>query len=117
MIIKSLFDPYFKLWMEERERIGLQSEWLFPRLRQPEFHIGPDGFDEWAENFTKLTGKDFYWHSIRHFAVTQFIKNGFPPQLIQGIIGWNSAEMIDTYNDLTTDDMLEDYFKNKEDKN
>ena len=115
-IIKEMFDPYFKLWLEDRQQKGIQSEWLFPSPRDPENHISSDVLDTYADRFTELCGKDFYWHSIRHFAVTQFVKNRFPPQLIQGIIGWNSAEMIDTYNDLTTDDLIEDYFKNKEDK-
>lgn len=110
-VLKDEFDPYLKLWLKEREEKGITSEWLFPCPTNPKEHASGDIFDGWAELFTKLAGKDFYWHSIRHFATTEFIKSNFPPHIIKGIIGWESADMIDVYNDLTTDDMLEQYFK------
>ena len=109
-VLKKDFDPYIKLWLEERERLGITSEWLFPKQNNPDEHISRDTMDGWSEMFTKRLGKDFYWHSMRHFMVTELIKYNLPPYIIKDIIGWKSSEMVDVYNDLTVDDSLGQYF-------
>lgn len=110
-VLKKEFDPYLKLWLEERERLGITSEWLFPKETNHNEHIDRYGLDRWARLLTKLSNKDFYWHSMRHFATTQFCKSNIPNHVIKQIIGWDSVEMVDLYNDTMLDDVLGDYFK------
>ena len=110
-VLKKEFDPYLKLWLEERERLGITSEWLFPKETNHNEHIDRYALDRWARLLTKLSNKDFYWHSMRHFATTQFCKSNIPNHVIKQIIGWDSLEMVDLYNDTALDDVLGDYFK------
>lgn len=113
-VLKKEFDPYLKLWLEERERLGITSEWLFPKETNHNEHIDRYALDRWARLLTKLSNKDFYWHSMRHFATTQFCKSNIPNHIIKQIIGWDSLEMVDLYNDTALDDVLGDYFKEQE---
>lgn len=110
-VLEKEFDPYLKLWLEERERLGITSEWLFPKETNHNEHIDRYALDRWARLLTKLSNKDFYWHSMRHFATTQFCKSNIPNHIIKQIIGWDSLEMVDLYNDTALDDVLGDYFK------
>ena len=109
-VLKKEFDPYLALWLKEREEKGIDSEWLFPKQANPQEHITRDTMDGWSEMFTKRLGKDFYWHSMRHFMVTELLKYNLPPHVIKDIVGWDSTEMVDLYNDLTIDDTLGQYF-------
>lgn len=113
-VLKKEFDPYLKLWLEERERLGITTEWLFPKETNHNDHIDRYALDRWAKLLTKLSNKDFYWHSMRHFATTQFCKSNIPNHIIKQIIGWDSLEMVDLYNDTALDDVLGDYFKEQE---
>ena len=109
-VLKKSFDPYLKLWMDERKEKGIESEWLFPKLTDMNEHVSVDTFDTWAEWFTKLTGRDFYWHSIRHYATTEFRKNNIPTDVVQELIGWESADMVNLYTDISADDKIGQYF-------
>lgn len=109
-VLKKQFDPYLRLWMDERKEKGIESEWLFPKVTDMKDHVSTDTFDNWAENFTKITGKDFYWHSIRHYATTEFRKNNIPTDVIQEIIGWESADMVNLYTDISADEKIGQYF-------
>ena len=110
-VLKKEFEPYLKMWLDERQRLGIMSEWLFPKETNHNEHIDRYALDRWARLLTKLSNKDFYWHSMRHFATTQFCKSNIPNHVIKQIIGWDSVEMVDLYNDTALDDVLGDYFK------
>lgn len=115
-VLKKSFDPYLKLWLEERKEKGIESEWLFPKTNNPEEHITDDTMDEWKKQFNKIlkkeniSDKEFYWHSMRHYMTTELVRNNIPANVIKGLIGWDSIEMVDIYNDLSTDDILGNYF-------
>ena len=115
-VLKKSFDPYLKLWLEERKEKGIESEWLFPKTNNPEEHITDDTMDEWKKQFNRIlkkeniSDKEFYWHSMRHYMTTELVRNNIPANVIKGIIGWDSIEMVDVYNDLSTDDILGNYF-------
>lgn len=113
-VFKNQFDPYLKLWMEERERLGITSEWLFPAKTQDGYNnevaISIDTLNSWADTFTRLLGKDFYWHSLRHFFTTECAKSNLPSSVIQEIVGWDSADMVKLYDDTSTDETLGKYF-------
>ena len=113
-VLKNQFDPYLKLWLEERERLGITSEWLFPLKIGTEWdndkQMNTSMMDGWTDGFTKFLGKDFYWHSLRHMFTTQLSQNNIPSSVIQEIIGWDSADMVNLYNDTTADEMIGKYF-------
>ena len=113
-VLKNQFDPYLKLWLEERDRLGITSEWLFPLKTGTEWdndkQMNTSMMDSWTDGFTKFLGKDFYWHSLRHMFTTQLSQNNIPSSVIQEIIGWDSADMVNLYNDTTADEMIGKYF-------
>lgn len=107
------FKPYFDLWMQERERLSIESQWLFPEKRGSEYidnQMKTQTMDSWAETFSNILGIDFYWHSLRHYFTTHLARLGLPDGVIQEIIGWESADMVKIYKDISTDEQLEKYF-------
>lgn len=108
--LKHTFDPYLQLWMKEREEKGITSEWLFPKRYNPDEYISTDTLDGYADLFSKLLRKDFYWHAVRHWADTKLIKLNLPYNVIKDFFGWSTVDMVDTYNDLETDEIFAKYF-------
>lgn len=105
------FQPYLDLWMAERERLGIDSAWLFPDTDDPGQQIQISTLNSWAATFTKMTGRNFYWHSLRHHFVSMLAKAGIPDNVVVQILGWATAEMFNVYNDNSKDDQLSQYFK------
>lgn len=107
------FDPYLKIWMDERERLGIDSQWLFPKKVNGEYvdePIEPDTLDNWTDGFSKILGKAFYWHSLRHFWTTQALKSSLPSNVVQELCGWSSSDMVNLYDDSTAEDTFAEYF-------
>ena len=104
------FKPYLELWLKEREREGIDSEWLFPLKSDSANHMKAETLNSWANSFSKYLGVDFYWHCLRHYFTTHLVKSGLPDGVIQNIIGWSSAEMLRLYTDISVDEQLGDYF-------
>ena len=50
-VLKKNFDPYLKLWLEEREKRGIDSEWLFPDHDDPNEHVDASLLNSWAKTF------------------------------------------------------------------
>lgn len=109
-VLKKEFDPYLKLWLEERERLGITSEWLFPLNESDNEPIKAETLDNWVDTYSKFLGKPFYWHSLRHMFTTQCLKKNLPSSVVQEIIGWESADMVALYDDTSTDEVLGKYF-------
>ena len=112
-ILKSKFQKYFDLWMAQRTELGINSEWLFVSYNNKTKkweQMNVTKLNSWANSFTKILNKDFYWHSLRHNFCTFLLKSGLPDSVVQEIFGWDSAEMVNIYNDQTTDDQLSNYF-------
>lgn len=109
-VLKREFDPYLKLWLNQRKELGIESEWLFPSSDDYTKPIKPESLDNWVDTYTKFLGKDFYWHSLRHFFTTQCFKANLPSSVIQEIVGWSSADMVNLYNDTSAEETLSQYF-------
>lgn len=109
-VLKNEFDPYLKLWLEERNRKGIESEWLFPSRSDQNAPISTDVLDYWAKNFTNIIGKDFYWHSLRHLFTSECLRKNLPSSVVQEIVGWESADMVNLYDDRDADETLSMYF-------
>lgn len=112
-VVVDSFKKYFDLWMEERERLGIQSEWLLVGNKNPDGTYPPmntSRLDSWATTFTSIIGKPFYWHSLRHFFVSELQRAGIPDGVIQEIVNWETADMVKLYSDLTADEQIGKYF-------
>lgn len=112
-VLAKLFKPYFDLWMKERERLGIQSEWLlvsYDKATKNVSQLSPTTLDSWAHTINSMSTTPFYWHSLRHMFVSELQRSGVPDGIIQDIQGWASAEMLNVYSDLETDEQLGKYF-------
>lgn len=112
--LKKRFDPYLKRWLRQREEIGLESEWLFPSRSNPRAHIETSRLNSWARTFSKITGKDWYAHSLRHYFVSELSRAGIPDGVVVEIMGWSSSEMFKVYDDNPKDDKIAMYFSDGE---
>lgn len=108
------FKPYLDAWMKERERLGICSEWLFPSHTNPDEQIGVATLNSWANTFSRMSGRDFYFHSLRHAFTTSLVRAGIPDNVITQIVGWESADMCKIYTDIDADEQIGMYFKNGE---
>lgn len=108
------FKPYFDLWIEYRKKNNIDSEWLFPNRTNPKETIGITTLNSWAITFSKMTGRDFYAHSLRHYFTTSLAKAGIPDGVIQSIVNWESGDMVRLYTDIDADEQIGMYFKNGE---
>ena len=108
--LKNGFKPYFDLWMEERERIGIESEWLFPSDDDQSKPMAITTLNSYAITFSQMTGRDFYFHSLRHYFTTSLAKAGLPDDVIQKIVGWQSVALVSVYKDIDAEDEFGKYF-------
>ncbi|MCD8290014.1 MAG: tyrosine-type recombinase/integrase [Prevotella sp.] len=112
-VFKKPFQHYLNMWMNERKEKHIKSDWLFPQKVNSKFIDEPlktSTMDSWAKSFSDMMGKNFYWHSLRAYFVTHLSKNGVPDNVIQDILGWESADMVNVYNDTTADFKFDKYF-------
>lgn len=115
------FQPYLDMWMEERERLGIESEWLFPDSKDTSKQMQITTVNSWMKTVSRLMDMDIYAHAFRHFYTTMLSDEGIPDSVIQEIQGWASLELVSVYIDRSTEDALEMYFdengiKSKESK-
>lgn len=110
-VLVSKFQPYFELWIKEREELGINCDELFlsSYKRNPRpMKVG--ALDNYAEQFTKFLGVDFYFHCLRHNFTTGLSKAKIPHNVIKEIVGWSSLDMVLIYDDSSVDDKLGEYF-------
>lgn len=107
------FKYYYDLWMKERERLGIDCEYLFV-IKKQTGHITAtvSVANGWAKKIEeKYLFKPFYCHALRHFWTTTSIKKGIPLDLVQQLQGWSNADMVQLYNDVSLKDTMKDYFE------
>jgi len=107
------FKPYLDMWLKEREKLGIESDWLFPKYKNGEWldeQIDVSLMDSWAQTFSNKLKKPFYWHSMRHRFTTRLKEYGIPDSVIQDIVGWDSADMVKLYDDTPSEEQFEKYF-------
>ena len=109
-VLRNKFKPYLDLWMNQREELGIESEWLFPDSEDMTQPIKPETLDCWNDTYTRFLGKEFYWHSLRHYFTTTLSKSGIPTNVIQDIVNWESADMVSLYDDTSADENIGKYF-------
>lgn len=113
------FKPYLDLWLKEREKLGIDSEYLFVVESEEDntkwVQIKQTTLTSWANSFTRYLrklgiNKTFYFHSMRHYFTTALAKANIPDSVIQSIVGWASADLVRVYDDRTTDSQISKYF-------
>lgn len=112
-VLAKPFKPYLDLWLEERDRLGITSDWLFPKYKDGKWLDEPmstSTIDSYARTYTNILGKPCYPHSLRHMFCTMLLEQNLPESIVQDIIGWESSEMVRLYDDRTKDSQLEKYF-------
>ena len=108
------FKPYLDRWLKYREENGIDSEWLFVSGNERNKQLLPTTLTSWAHTFSAITGREFYWHSLRHYYTTSLVRAGLPDSVIQDIVGWDSADMCRLYTDIDADERISMYFKDGE---
>jgi site-specific recombinase XerD len=110
-VLVSQFKPYFDLWMKQREELGITGEELFWNKRKNVWKPADiSTLNSWALTFSKILGIDWYWHSNRHYFTTSMCQANIPSSVIKDIVGWDSTNMVDIYNDTEVDDEVGKYF-------
>lgn len=113
-VLAKPFQKYLDLWMDERKKLGIESEWLFPKREKDgtfiDEPITAESLNSVTGSFSKQLGKPFYWHSLRHFFTTKLVSANIPDSVIQDVIGWESSDMIRIYDDSPKDQKFEKYF-------
>lgn len=104
------FKPYLDAWLEQREELGIDSEWLFPKKNNCNESIEVGTLNSWAVTFSRLLGVDFYWHSLRHYMTTYLSRSGIPDNVIAKLISWESLDMVELYKDISVEETLSEYF-------
>lgn len=110
-IFKDGFKPYFDLWMKERERLGIQSEWLFLSNYKWEWNQATASTVTcFANEIKDIFNNGFHNHCMRHYFATMLRGKHFPNSIILKIVKWEDESMINNYDDTEDDDAIEDYF-------
>lgn len=109
------FKPYLDAWIKQRSELGIDSEWLFPDAEDMSKQISETTLNSWANSFSRITGEDFYWHSLdsvytRHYFTTHLSKLGLPDNVIQEIVGWESSDMVKVYKDISAEEQISQFF-------
>lgn len=107
------FKPYLDLWLRQREKLGIESDWLFPKYKDGKWfdeHIEVSLLDSFARTFSNILCKPFYFHSLRHAFTTYLLEQNLPENIVQSIQGWSSSDMLRIYDDRSNDSQLEKYF-------
>ena len=112
------FRKYFDLWMAERERLGIDSEWLLVSKVKDENGIHYEQarislLDSYADTCSNILGVPFYFHSMRHNLVSRLSKYNIPSNIIVEFVGWSKeggSAMIGIYDDNEAVDDFGKYF-------
>ena len=107
------FKPYLDLWMKQREKLGIKSEWLFPKCENGKWideHISSNTLDSYAKTFSNILKRNFYWHALRHAWTSYMLDQNLPESVVQSIQGWSTRDMVSVYDDRPMDSTLEQYF-------
>ena len=110
-IIKDLFLPYYKKYLEYRqevvERTGNDTEEFFIQFDGTPAQVST--FNSWKNKWEKYLGQDLYFHNYRHFFTTKLTLLGMSDEIIIALVGWSSPEMKKVYTDI--DDKDKDWSK------
>lgn len=113
-------DRYLELWLNKREELGIDSEYLFCRKVNGKWEkLLVSTMNSYAEKLEKLFGNSTYWHQFRHTYPTMLTKAGIPLEVCKVLLGHSTLEMSQRYVDIDETESLsnfESFFKGEVDK-
>lgn len=109
-VLAKRFRPYLQLWLEERKRLGIVSEWLFPNKSDPSLQMNTCTIDSWVNTASRILDRQVYAHTLRHFFSTLLARSGIPDSVITAIVGWESSDLCKIYVDIEADEQIGMYF-------
>lgn len=116
-VIKELFKPFFDLWIQEREKLGITTDFLFVSKQNGEYVPATvSTANSFATKISKMFNIDYYAHSSRHFFCTLLKRKKLPDDVITQIFGWSNSDMIKVYSDIPAEEILGEFFMNFHDK-
>ena len=105
-ILKDTFLPYYHKWLPIRKEImeknNQNHNFIF--IKKNGEPANTDMIKGWTVKWNQYLDKPFYIHSIRHFYTTSLLKIGLEQELVQNIVGWESADMVKVYDDSKPDE-------------
>lgn len=113
-VLAKAFKPYLDMWLKERDKNGIESEWLFPDRNDPTVPMSHTTLNSWALSFSKMLGVDFYWHCCRHRYTTFLVRSGLPDGVIAEIVGWADTSLVKVYTDIEADEQIGQWFEGGE---
>lgn len=105
-ILKDTFLPYYHKWLPVRKEImeNNNQNHNFIFIKKNGEPANTDMIKGWTVKWNQYLDKPFYIHSIRHFYTTSLLKIGLEQELVQNIVGWESADMVKVYDDSKPDE-------------
>jgi len=105
-IIRELFLKRYQTWLQIRKEIMEKNSQNHSALFiKKNGEPAEDGtVRSWVATIERAFGIHFYPHSLRHYCTTYLSRVGLPSQLIQELIGWETAEMVNVYDDTDVKD-------------
>lgn len=104
------FKKYLNLWLNERKENNTpDNEFIFCDLKTGETSTIAT-LDSFSETITRILGRPFYFHSLRHQLCSRLFRIGLPSDVVQEYFGWSSSEMLNIYNDNEASDSFGKYF-------
>ena len=107
--IMNKVDKYIDFWKQQREELGIDSEWMFVVKRGDVWERRTD-IDSWKKEFSEIVHVPFYYHCLRHKLCSELVAQNVPSEVIREFFKWDSAEMISIYNDNSAVDDFHKYF-------
>lgn len=109
--LKSKVDQYLNLWRETRKEIGVDIDDLFVVKRDGKFRPATSATATcYMKICTEILKKPVYAHSFRHFFVSYLSAQNVPIAVIRDIVGHESSETTEIYNDNPKEDGFLKYF-------
>lgn len=111
-------DKYLELWLEERAKLGVTSDYLFCRKADGGTwsSLLVSTMNSYSKTLEHLFGVATYWHQFRHTYPTMLTKAGIPLEVCKILLGHNTLEMSQKYVDIDETESLsafEDFFTGK----
>lgn len=112
-VFKETFDKYLDLWLQQRDKLGIEIDDLFViKGNQEKYsHAKAPNLTHWIEKIGNIIGVDsLYCHSLRHSFTTYLKRQGYPSDVVQRIQSWSSADLVSIYDDRDQSEELDDFF-------
>lgn len=109
--LKSKVDIYLEMWDKERDRLEINIDDLFVVRHDNEWRCATTStITGWMHICEDILGKPCYCHSFRHFFVSSLRRSNVPMDVIRDIVGHNSTDVTEMYNDNPKEDTFMQYF-------